>query len=202
MRDPFPVDQRHYDSRSALARNGSYILLGSMQEHVSCTPKYHGCAEAPDVDRTSAGGHVDIVRVEESDLAAISLLHRHFWDKPSDVDAMSQTVRALCDDPDHLFLAARIDGECVGTATGVVCHGLYGGFDAYLVIEDVVVDEAYRRQGVASALVGELERFACRSGCRQMIVLSESVRLDAHGLYGALGFESRWTGFKKKLNSD
>lgn len=143
---------------------------------------------------------MDIGRVEEHDLEAISRLHVHFWDKPSDVAAMAETLRLLRDDPDHLFLAARVDGDCVGTATGVVCHGLYGGFDAYLVIEDVVVDEACRRQGVASALVGELERFARENGCRQMIVLSESVRLDAHGLYDALGFESRWTGFKKKLN--
>ena len=144
---------------------------------------------------------MDIGRVEESDLEAISQLHVHFWNEPSDVAAMSQALRMLGDDPDHLFLAARIDGACVGTATGVVCHGLYGGLDTYLVIEDVVVDTAFRRRGIASALVTELERLARERGCRQMIVLSETVRTDAHGLYGALGFESRWTGFKKKLHS-
>ncbi|MDY0088581.1 MAG: GNAT family N-acetyltransferase [Coriobacteriia bacterium] len=142
---------------------------------------------------------MDIGRVEESDLEAIAQLHVHFWNEPSDVAVMSQTLRALGDDPDHLFLAARIDGACVATATGVVCHGLYGGLDTYLVIEDVVVDPRYRRRGVASALVEELEQSARHRECRQMIVLSESVRFDAHGLYAALGFESRWTGFKKKL---
>lgn len=143
---------------------------------------------------------IDIARVEESDLEAISRLHIHFWSEPSDVAAMARTLRSLEDDPSHIFLAARLDGTCVGTATGVVCHGLYGGFDTYLVIEDVVVDLAHRRRGIAAALVRELERFARENACRQMIVLSESVRLDAHGLYAALGFESRWTGFKKKLN--
>jgi aminoglycoside 6'-N-acetyltransferase I len=143
---------------------------------------------------------LEIGRVQRSDLEAISRLHVHFWDEPSDVEAMAATLELLGKDLDHLFLAARIDAACVGTGTGVVCHGLYGGLDTYLVIEDVVVDEAHRRQGIASALIAELERFALERSCRQMIVLSESVRHDAHGLYGSLGFESRWTGFKKKLS--
>jgi len=137
--------------------------------------------------------------VQEADLEAISQLHVHFWDEPSDVEAMRETLRVLADDPDHLFLAARVDGACIGTATGVICHGLYGGFDSYIVVEDVVVDEAHRRQGVATALMTEIERFARERSCRQMIVLTELVRHDARGLYGALGFEARWTGFKKKL---
>jgi GNAT superfamily N-acetyltransferase len=143
---------------------------------------------------------LEIGRVRQSDLEAISQLHIHFWGEPSDIGAMSETLTLLDQNPGHIFLAARIDGACVGTATGVVCHGLYGGFDSYMVIEDVVVDEVQRRQGIASALVTELERLAREASCRQMIVLSESVRHDAHGLYGALGFEARWTGFKKKLD--
>ena len=142
---------------------------------------------------------MEIGRVRQSDLGAVSKLHMHFWDEPSDVEAMSETLHLLEHDPDHIFLAARIDGACVGTATGVICHGLYGGLDTYLVIEDVVVDDAFRRRGIASALLTELERIASEQSCRQMIVLSEAVRHDAHALYGALGFESRWTGFKKKL---
>ncbi len=143
---------------------------------------------------------MEIGRVQESDLEAISQLHVHFWDEPSDVAAMSETLQLLANDADHLFLAARIDGVCVGTATGVICHGLYGGFDSYIVVEDVVVDEAHRRRGVATALMAEIESFARARECRQMIILTENVRHDAHGLYGALGFEARWTGFKKKLD--
>lgn len=142
---------------------------------------------------------ITIDRVQLSDLPAIGQLHVHFWGEPSDVEAMAATLERLEGDPDHILLAAREDGTCVGTVTGVVCHGLYGGYDSYLVIEDLVVDPACRRTGVGSALVAQLERLARERGCRQMIVLSETVRLDAHGLYHALGFQSRWTGFKKKL---
>jgi GNAT superfamily N-acetyltransferase len=143
---------------------------------------------------------VEIIPVEPSDLPAIGRLHEHFWGEHSDVDAMANTLAALSADPDHVFLAARANGECIGTATGVVCHGLYGGYDTYMVIEDMVVDPGYRRQGVASALLSHLESVALERGCNQVILLTEAVRADAVALYRANGFEARWTGFKKKLN--
>ena len=112
---------------------------------------------------------------------------------------MAQTLERLKGDSDHLLLSARIGGACVATATGVICHGLYGGSDSYLVIEDVVVDPAHRRKGVAVALLGELERIARERSCKQLILLTESCREDARALYESAGFEGRWIGFKKKL---
>jgi len=142
---------------------------------------------------------MEIGPVQPCDLPAIGRLHEHFWGQSSDVDAMTATLDALGDAPDHVILAARIEGRCVGTATGVICHGLYGGFDTYMVVEDMVVDPAHRRRGVASALLAQLEAAARDRGCTQVILLTESVRSDAVALYEANGFESRWTGFKKKL---
>lgn len=142
---------------------------------------------------------MEIGPVELSDLDAIAALHAHFWGEVSDAEVMADTLVRLKADGDHILLAARAGGRCIGTATGVVCHGLYGGADAYLVIEDVVVDEDHRRQGIATALLAELERRARDRGCKQMILLTESCRADADALYRAAGFEARWTGFKKKL---
>jgi GNAT superfamily N-acetyltransferase len=142
---------------------------------------------------------VEIVAVEPSDLPAIGRLHEHFWGAASDVGTMAETLASLSGDLNHVLLAARIGGECIGTATGVVCHGLYGGYDTYMVVEDMVVDPAQRRKGVASALLSRLESIARDRGCNQVILLTESVREDAVALYEANGFEARWTGFKKKL---
>jgi GNAT superfamily N-acetyltransferase len=152
------------------------------------------------IDRVGGGGTgVEIGRVQERDLEAIGVLHTHFWGEVSDAASMAQTLARLRSDQDHALLAARIDGQCVGTATGVICHGLYGGSDAYLVIEDVVVDPAFRRHGVATALLAELERFAIQGGCKQMILLTEACREDAAALYESAGFSGAWTGYKKKL---
>ncbi len=146
-----------------------------------------------------ARGSMEIARVETSDLPAIGRLHEYFWGERSDVASMTRTLTLLADDPDHVILVARINGECVGTATGAICHGLYGGYDTYMVVEDMVVDAEYRRMGIASALLAQLEEAARERGCNQVILLTESVREDAVALYQANGFEARWTGFKKKL---
>jgi len=142
---------------------------------------------------------MEIAEVQQSDLPAISRLHEYFWGERSDVASMARTLSALHEDSDHVILAARIEGVCVGTVTGVICHGLYGGYDTYMVVEDMVVDAAYRRMGVASALLAQLEGIARERGCNQIILLTESVRADAIALYEANGFEARWAGFKKKL---
>jgi len=142
---------------------------------------------------------MEIVAVEQADLPAIGRLHEHFWGERSDVELMAKTLAALAEDPDHAILVARINGECVGTATGVICHGLYGGYDTYMVVEDMAVDQAHRRKGIASALLERLEAIARERGCNQVVLLTESVRSDAVALYQANGFEARWTGFKKKL---
>ena len=100
--------------------------------------------------RLRGGTALQIGRATVNDLEAIAALHAHFWGEISDVSAMAQTLARLEGTPDHILLAARVDGSCVGTATGVICHGLYGGFDSYLVIEDVVVDPDHRRAGIAA----------------------------------------------------
>lgn len=142
---------------------------------------------------------MEIGAVTCEDLPAISDLHAHFWGEASDVEQMASALTKLERDGRHLLLAAREDGACIGTATGVVCHGLYGGFDSYLVVEDVVVAPAHRRKGVASALLGALESAARERGCTQMVLLTETCRDEALRLYRSAGFEERWTGFKKKL---
>jgi GNAT superfamily N-acetyltransferase len=142
---------------------------------------------------------VNIGPVVATDLPAISALHTHFWGEASDVDEMARALERLATDRDHIILAARLGEECVGTVTGVVCHGLYGGYDSYLVVEDVVVDSASRRQGVATALLAELESRARLAGCKQVILLTESVRSDAVAFYRSAGYGDRWLGFKKTL---
>jgi GNAT superfamily N-acetyltransferase len=145
------------------------------------------------------GAGVEVGAITADDLEAISALHVHFWGEPSDVGEMTRALERLGTDPNHILLAARDDGQCIGTATGVVCHGLYGGFDSYLVVEDVVVDPAHRRKGVATALLGALEQAARERDCQQVMLLTESVRDDAVALYRSAGYSERWTGFKKKL---
>jgi ribosomal protein S18 acetylase RimI-like enzyme len=89
------------------------------------------------------------------------------------------------------LLAARDEGgEIVGTTTLVryrAPSGLHGR------IEDVIVDEAARGQGVGEALTREALRLATEAGVRTVELTSAPAREAANRLYRRLGFEQRET---------
>jgi ribosomal protein S18 acetylase RimI-like enzyme len=101
-------------------------------------------------------------------------------------------LAALVDAPSSRLLVAG-DGTpagILGTLTLVVYRiptGTRG------VIEDVVVDEAARGRGVASALVREALRIAGEEGVRHVDLTSRPDRVAANRLYVALGFRQRET---------
>ncbi|UVK42290.1 GNAT family N-acetyltransferase [Mesorhizobium sp. AR07] len=61
------------------------------------------------------------------------------------------------------------------------------------IIEDVIVDDRHRGQGIASALVREALAFAKTAGARTVDLTSRPSREAANRLYLKLGFEQRQT---------
>jgi ribosomal protein S18 acetylase RimI-like enzyme len=84
-----------------------------------------------------------------------------------------------------LLLARDDDGGILGTLTFVlyrVSSGVKGR------IEDVIVDESARGQGVGEALVREGMRLANEAGVLMLELTSMPYRLAANRLYRRLGF--------------
>jgi len=92
--------------------------------------------------------------------------------------------------PATQLLVARIDGEVVGALTLVVFR-IPSGVRAW--IEDVVVDEATRGQGVGEALNREALRLAAEKGAKTVELTSRPSREAANRLYQRLGFTARDT---------
>ena len=93
-------------------------------------------------------------------------------------------------DASRLLVARGDDGEVVGTLT-LVLFRIPTGLRAW--IEDVVVDEAARGQGVGEALNREAIRLASEAGARNVDLTSRPSREAANRLYRRLGFEQRET---------
>jgi len=87
-------------------------------------------------------------------------------------------------------LVARTDGTINGTLT-LALFPIPTGLRAW--IEDVVVDDAARGHGVASALTREALRLAREAGARTVDLTSRPSRVAAGRLYETLGFEIRDT---------
>ena len=90
------------------------------------------------------------------------------------------------------LLVAWSDGRLAGTLS-LVMFPIPTGIRAW--IEDVVVDEAARGQGVGEALTMAALRLAEAAGARTVDLTSRASREAAGRLYERVGFQSRETRF-------
>lgn len=104
--------------------------------------------------------------------------------EPLDAEAM----RLLVTWQGNQLLVARVDGQVVGALT-LVMFPIPSGWRAW--IEDVVVDEQARGQGVGAALTQAAVRLAHAAGARTVDLTSRPSREAANRLYERLGFRLR-----------
>jgi len=139
-------------------------------------------------------------RLTENDLTPLAELFRQFWGEKSSLEKMRLTFARLATNPAYILLAAKQNDRLVGFAMGIICEDLYGDCKPFMVIEDLIVDKNQRRNGVGSALMGELEKYAIDHDCCQIIFVTEAERTEAHRFYKSLGYEfESYKGFKKRI---
>jgi len=88
------------------------------------------------------------------------------------------------------LLIARTGDTVVGTLS-LVMFPIPTGLRAW--IEDVIVDEVARGQGIGEALMAEAVRIAGQAGARTVDLTSRPSREAAGRLYERVGFQSRST---------
>ena len=120
-----------------------------------------------------------IRKIHIEDIEAITKLYEQFWGEKSSIEKMTQTFNKIKDDEHYIHLNAFIDDQLVGTIAGVICEGLYGQCEPYMVIEDFIVDKSQRRKGIGKTLITEMEALGKKSGCCQIILITENDRMDA-----------------------
>jgi ribosomal protein S18 acetylase RimI-like enzyme len=106
--------------------------------------------------------------------------------KPLDAAA----VAAVVSSPAVTVLLARSEGQIAGSLS-LVLFRIPTGVRAW--IEDVVVDEAARGQGVGAALTREALRLAREAGARTVDLSTRPSRIAAGRLYEREGFSQRDT---------
>ena len=95
---------------------------------------------------------------------------------------------ALLADDATIFLAAFQGAEPVGFVFGYELPRRHGA-PSILFVYELDVDEAHRRQGIASRLMSELAEIARSRGIGDGFVLTEPENEAANALYGSLDGE-------------
>ena len=108
---------------------------------------------------------------------------------PPTFDELSQLVNS----ESSILLVARQSKED-GPIVGILCLSIYRvptGLRS--IIEDVIVDESARRQGIGEALVRYAINLARAGGADGISLTSNPQREAANKLYQSMGFELRST---------
>ena len=99
-----------------------------------------------------------------------------------------EELETIVNAPGTVLLAVRDFTSLVGMLT-LVIFAIPTGIRA--IIEDVVVDQRYRGQGIARALTKEALVLAEAAGARTVDLTSRPSREAANRLYEKLGFQKR-----------
>ncbi len=111
---------------------------------------------------------------------------------PPDAEALARIVT----NPGATLFVARDEDRIVGMLT-LITFEIPTAVRAW--IEDVVVDEATRGQGVAAALVQAALDRSSEVGARTVDLTSRPDREAANRLYVRMGFETRATNVYRRL---
>jgi ribosomal protein S18 acetylase RimI-like enzyme len=103
-----------------------------------------------------------------------------------DDDVTRATAAAFLADPRHHLLIATVDGEPAGFVSAIeLLHPDKERPEMF--IYELGVDEAFRRQGAASALLQRLLEICRERGCREMFVLTDEENDAAMRTYRKAG---------------
>jgi ribosomal protein S18 acetylase RimI-like enzyme len=132
---------------------------------------------------------VEVVR-EANDEVTAAMRHLLPQLSTSAADPDQTAVQRIVGSEATTLLAAKLDGQIVGLLA-LAMFPIPTGLRAW--IEDVIVDEAARGQGIGAALTKEALALAEAAGARTVDLTSRPSRAAAGRLYERLGFAPRST---------
>lgn len=91
--------------------------------------------------------------------------------------------------PDYRIYLAETDNEPVGTFALLVMDNLGHMGNPSAIIEDVVVSDSCRGQGIGQKMMAFATDLAQEKGCYKFYFSSNINRIDAHRFYENLGFK-------------
>lgn len=139
--------------------------------------------------------------LQEKDLNVLMNLYHQLTGEEQNEKAIRTAFKRITGD-DHFFLFGAYDENdlLVGTVSLTQCFDLSDDARDYFSMENFVVDENHRRQGIGELLIHAAEDFAKSRNCRCIIFASAPERIGAHRFYEKMGYPKGYTiGFKKMM---
>ncbi len=138
----------------------------------------------------TANGSLEIVDARPDDLDQLSALfdaYLVFYERSSDREGARAFLAERVAHGRTRFFLARIDGRVAGFAHLLPSYDTLGMTNAW-ILEDLFVDAASRRRGVAGALLEHAAAFARETGATRISLTTAHTNVAAQRLYEAHGY--------------
>ncbi|MBS7704290.1 aminoglycoside 6'-N-acetyltransferase [Chelatococcus asaccharovorans] len=148
---------------------------------------------------------VQVTHARQDDEAGWLALRAALWPDCPTADHRSEIAAVLAEPQRLLALMALSDaGEITGFAEASLRHDYVNGCETSPVVflEGIFVTPAFRRQGVARALVAAVAAWGRKLGCREFASDARADNDASHAMHAALGFAEteRVVFFRKRLD--
>jgi N-acetylglutamate synthase-like GNAT family acetyltransferase len=141
---------------------------------------------------------ISIRKAKQQDLPRILELYEELTGEKQKAatDTTNQVFNEIISLPNQEFLVAEKNSFVVGTIFLQITPNLSHVARPWAILENLVVDGRYRRQGIGRLLIEYASARAREAGCYKVQLLSSNIRHEAHQFYRALGFDDTATGFR------
>jgi N-acetylglutamate synthase-like GNAT family acetyltransferase len=126
-------------------------------------------------------------RAAPTDAAAITALYAQLVSNSS-VSVLPERIAQVAKDLNTALLVCEYGGHVCGTALVSLCADVMFKAQPFAVVENVVIDESARGQGVGTTLFQYIESFCRDAECSKIMLLSAVDREDAHRFFERMGF--------------
>lgn len=141
---------------------------------------------------------ITLRQITFDDLESLSELYVELINKETNLKKLVNVYLSIQNNENYVILGAFNEDQLVGSLMGIICFDLVGECRPFMVIENVIVSQRARRQGVGMKLMNEIERIARERNCYYSIFVSGGQRKEAHEFYESLGFkEENVEGYRK-----
>ncbi len=133
---------------------------------------------------------IEIVHARREDLPELLELYRQLHEADPVPEGMRLDIvwDGILKNPDYHILLFRAGGRLAASVSVIVIQNLTRSARPYAVIENVITDAAYRKQGYAARLMAEAVRIAQAANCYKVSLTTGRKDESIFHFYESCGF--------------
>lgn len=130
--------------------------------------------------------------IRDTDFEGLMELYMQLHDNPMPerTPEIESIWSRILSDKDHHIIVAEIDGKIVSSCVCVIIPNLTHGQQPYAFVENVITDERYRNQGLATECLDYAKKLAMSENCYKLMLLTGSKKESTLNFYRRAGYNS------------